>query len=229
MDPDDCECEQKEKNSDMSQDEELLGWISPILMDHNKKNYEHVFMEEDVKEKENITLDRPIKRGREEEDNEWTKVEKKIRKQGQIRTEIFISSREKLPKQFAIAKLFTSLNFIEIIKIKYINPYRIKLEVPNDDYASKVISCPDFEKKGWRVYRESEVNVTHGIIRNVDLELTDSQVLDAIKCPNNIQILALKRLKRRNEDGQWIPSEVARGAVHFPGHTMLKMLEIRAS
>ncbi|CAH2105347.1 unnamed protein product [Euphydryas editha] len=55
-----------------------------------------------------------------------------------------------------------------------------------------------------------EVNVLHGIIRNVDIELSENQALEAIKCPDNIQIMSIKRLKRRSEVGEWIPSEVMR-------------------
>ncbi|XP_045456267.1 uncharacterized protein LOC123666106 [Melitaea cinxia] len=210
------ECDQKVKYVDMSEEEELRDWGSPISTEKNIEKQEHFFVEvvnncqDSGKEKENLSTDRPSKRTREEDDIGWTKVEKKIKKQGQIKIEVIISSKEKLPKQFAIAKLFTALNFIDIIKIKYINPYRIKMEVPNEDYATKVINCSEFEKRGWRVHREMDVNVSHGIIKHVDLELTEDQALEAIKCPNNVQVLSLKRLKRRNEAGEWIPSEVAR-------------------
>lgn len=158
----------------------------------------------------NITQDRPSKRDREEEDEGWTKVEKKSKKHMEGKTEIIISSNEKLPKQFAIAKLFTSLGFLDITKIKYINPYKLKLEVPSTDYAYKVIECEEFKSRSWRVQKATDVNFTYGIIRNVDLELNDKEILQAISCPNRIPIISVKRLNRRDSSGKWIPSEAAR-------------------
>lgn len=231
------ECEVK--CVDMSE-EELSDWGSPILMEKNEEKQEHFFIEEENNcqdsgmEKEGLSTDRLIimrtKKEREDDEIGWTKVEKKVKLRGQIKTEVIISSKEKLPKQFAIAKLFTALNFINIIKIKYINPYKIRMEVPDEDYATKVINCLEFEKRGWRVHRETDVNVSHGIIKNVDLELTEEQALEAIKCPNEIKVLSFKRLKRRNEAGEWIPSEVARidfNCSYLPAHIYIDNLRVK--
>ena len=170
----------------------------------NMENRLEYSMEEDQQLK-------PVKRDREEDEIEWTKVEKKARTRSQCKIEMFISSRiNKLPKQFAMAKLFEDLGFVDITKVKYLNPYKLKLVVPNEDYARKLIQCEDFQKKEWKVQQALEVSISYGIIRNVDLELTEDEALSVITCPDNIPILALKRLKRRDTDGNWIPSEVAR-------------------
>lgn len=168
---------------------------------------------------------RPTKRNREEEGEEeqedgeelkWTTVEKKGKKIKTVQTEILISSKQKLPKQFAIAKLFTSLDLIDITKIKYINPYKIRIDVPNENCAKKIMECQEFKNREWRVQKAHEVNISYGIIRNVDLEVSEEEAWKSIKCPNEMTLVSFKRLNRRDEEGKWIPSEAAR--VGFGSH-----------
>ncbi|CAH2105348.1 unnamed protein product [Euphydryas editha] len=84
-------CDQEVTYDDMSEDDELRGWVSPVLMDKNKEKQEHFFIEEvnecrdNGKEKEDFSTDRPIKRIREEDDIGWTKVEKELRSRDNLR------------------------------------------------------------------------------------------------------------------------------------------------
>ncbi|KAF9409170.1 hypothetical protein HW555_011387, partial [Spodoptera exigua] len=127
--------------------------------------------------------------------------------------------REKLPKQFAIAKLFNNSGLTDVINIRYLNPYKLKIEVSTEECAGKLLDCQEFQTKGWKIYSAMDVNISYGIIRDVDLELSDEEALKAIKCPNDIEIISLKRLQRRDGD-TWVPSEVAK--VGFKGSYLPK-------
>lgn len=180
-------------------------------------------MEEDI-------INKPTKRGREEDEIGWTKVENKGKKQKQIKKEVFIWSKEKLPKQFAIAKLFNSLGITDINRIKYVNPYKLKIEASTEECESKLLDCQEFQEKEWKVYSAMDVNVSYGIIRDVDLELSDEEALNAIKCHNNTKIMSLKRLKRRDEEGKFVPSEVAQVAFsgsYLPAFVYVDCLRVK--
>lgn len=173
---------------------------------------------------------RPTKREREERSSgEWERAEnKKLRMGKESKSEVIIRSpKEKLPKQFAMANLLSDLGFQEITKVKYINPYKIRMEIPNSDTLGKILNSQEFINRGWQVHRAGDINITYGIIRNVDLELKDDEALSVITCPDQVKIISFKRLKRRDDDGQWVPSEVARIAfngVNLPGCVYVKRL-----
>lgn len=214
---------------------QLDGWIAQIEDEENiigsldnikdSNCCEVQIMEEDV------VVDKSVKRGREEDEQSWTKVEgNRGKKLKQIKKEVFIWSKEKLPKQFAIAKLFNSMGLTDINHIKYINPYKLKIEVSTEECAGKFLECQEFQTKAWKVYSAMDVNISYGIIRDVDLGLSDEEALKAITCPNDIEIATLKRLQRRTSEGQWVPSEVAkvgfRGS-HMPGFIYVDCLRAK--
>ncbi|CAG9790353.1 unnamed protein product [Diatraea saccharalis] len=62
------------------------------------------------------------KRGR-EEDEDWKLVGKEKKNKIQDSLQVYITGKEKLPKQFAMAKLFKNLGLEDINRIKYLNPY----------------------------------------------------------------------------------------------------------
>lgn len=212
MSSEDYKAEQTEVK-DMSEDEEVCEYMRQEVAE--VEVHEHEKTPQNTKDAEQCiqsgkkedSMTRSKRNREDDDDDEWLKVEKKVKK---IKVEITISNKEKLPKQFAIAKLLTSLGFKDICRIKYINPYKLKLEVPSNEYAEKITNCDEFKNRGWRVQRASDVNVSYGILRDVDLDLSDEQALNAITCPNDVTISSLKRLNRRNEVGKWVPSEVAR-------------------
>lgn len=222
----DCGNEQEEIDSGP-----IDGWMSQILTEEKGENkvdsveniMEHIgsdiqVMEEDI-------VENPTKRIREDdEEGSWTKVERdRGKKLKQFKKDVFIWSREKLPKQFAIAKLFNSLGLTDINQIKYVNPYKIKIEVSTEECVGKLLECKDFQTKEWKVYSAMDVNISYGIIRDVDLELSEEEVSDAIKCPNDIQILSVKRLQRRDENS-WMPSEVVK--VGFRGSYLPSFINV---
>ncbi|CAH1646015.1 unnamed protein product [Spodoptera littoralis] len=213
-------------------------WMSHILIDEEggdkielvENSAEPTNNEIQVMEEDNI-ISRPIKRGREEDDEgSWTKVVRdKEKKHKQFKKEVFIWSKEKLPKQFAIAKLFNSIGLTEINHVKYINSYKLRIEVSTEECVNKLLDCQEFQTKGWKVYSATDVNTSYGVIRNVDLELKEDEILTAIKCPSNIQIISVKRLHRRHESG-WVPSEVVRigfSGSHLPSFIYIDCLRTK--
>lgn len=173
---------------------------------------------------------RATKRIREERSSgEWERIEnKKLRMGKEFKSEVIIRSpKEKLPKQFAMANLLSDLGFHEITKVKYINPYKIRVEIPDSDTLGRILDSQEFKNRGWLVHRAGDINITYGIIRNVDLELKDEEALNVISCPDQIKIISFKRLKRRGDEGQWVPSEVARIAFNsgnLPAYVCVKRL-----
>lgn len=159
---------------------------------------------------------RRSKRGREEEEDEWSQVKNRRDRIRDSRglIEISITSRERLPKQFALAKLFKSQNVTNITKVKYINPYKIIVEISGEKNVEHLIQCNHFIELGWRFQRPLEVGLSYGVIKNIELDLSEEDLLKSITCDG--QVVNVRRLKRRADGGVgWTDSESVR--VGFAG------------
>lgn len=155
----------------------------------------------------------------EESDEDWTTVRpyrkgRKVRRRdsseatkGQL--EVTISHKEKLPKSFALAKLLSSYNIKNIIRVKYLNPYKVRIKFQDEDNLNKVCQCEELIKNEWRFTKNMEVNFSYGVIRDVELDLKEEDILSNIVCPDYTELCAVKRLNRRDEEG-WTPSEAVR-------------------
>lgn len=178
---------------------------------------------------------RPEKRERDEEDGDWklvTRKEKKVKSQTE-KIELYMSSKEKLPKQFALAKLFKKNNIMEVDRIKYINPYKIRIEVPNELIADKIENCQEFRKNEWSIQRPMERNTSYGVIRDVDLDLSDGDILENIRCESPAEIISICRLNRRDREGVgWQPSEAVRicfKGSYIPQHVHVDGIRIQVT
>ncbi|KAI5641608.1 hypothetical protein NE865_06122 [Phthorimaea operculella] len=153
-------------------------------------------------------VEKVTKRGREEDEQDgWQSVEKKV-KQGKL--EVYVACKERFPKQFALAKLLKEQGILEVLNIKYMSPYKIRIEFENVTCMEKAISCVKFNEKGWVFTLAYSTSYLYGIIRNVDLELTEDEIKALIKCDSRATLSQVYRLKRRNDDGKWVPSETVR-------------------
>ncbi|XP_063386858.1 uncharacterized protein LOC134672833 [Cydia fagiglandana] len=161
------------------------------------------------------------KRGREDSEEEpWCIVGRdgKRRREGtnspvknkeeEIKYEAYISAAEALPKQFAFARMMQQNNIADIIEIKYINPNKIYVHFGSESALEKLITCQAIKEKAWSIVRTSEVAASYGVIRQVELDLTEKEILESID--GGAQLLSVKRLTRRSEDGKWINSECVR-------------------
>ncbi|CAH0724081.1 unnamed protein product, partial [Brenthis ino] len=175
---------------------------------------------------------RAEKRTRPEDEGEWTVVGKeKKAKPVYNKIEIYITSTEILPKQFAMAKLLKNNDIMDIDRLKYINPYKIRLDMNNEMCADKLENCEEFLRKGWRIYRAMEKDISYGLIRDVDLELSNDEILSRITCPNRVEIISVSRLKRRcTTDGSgWTPSGCVRisfRGAYLPSYVSVDGLKI---
>ncbi|CAG5009882.1 unnamed protein product [Parnassius apollo] len=140
----------------------------------------------------------------------WMLVKKKekIVKVGQNKIEVYISSNEKLPKQFGLARVLKEQQILDISRVKYLNPYKVRLDITNEKSVTKLKTYKALIERGWKVQKAMEKSVSYGVIRDVDMELGDKEILKNISCPNNAELLSIKRLQRRSVTGSgWVPSE----------------------
>lgn len=176
---------------------------------------------------------RPVKRLREEDENDWTTVDKngkKIKEQDN-KLEVYVSHKEKIPKQFALAKLFKECKIENINKVKYINPYKIRLNFGDEVSLKGMLSCKRLIDLGWKFQRAMEINFSYGVIKNVDLDIPESEILKSIKCPNSVELDSLIRLNRRSSEKEgWSPSEAVRlcfKGSYLPAYVIVDGLKLR--
>lgn len=169
-------------------------------------------------EEHTIESGRQSKRLREEESEEaWTQVKNRRERIKDIRgiVEISITSTEKFPKQFALAKLFKSQNITEISRVKYINPYKIIIEMKGEENAENLLKCDHLINLGWRFQRPLEVGLSYGVIKNIELELAEKDLIESIT--STCEIANVKRLKRRADvEVGWVDSESVRVGFRGP-------------
>ncbi|XP_045761309.1 uncharacterized protein LOC123864730 [Maniola jurtina] len=169
-------------------------------------------VEENVDMTGTNTDKRPYKRNREGDKEEmWTTVGRKGKRFARAeagepipedRYEICMTGSEQLPKQFKLAKLLQTAKIQHVTRIKYINSYKVLIQFNNEDSAEEFINSKTFQEMGYKMYKTMEMTHTYGVIKDIDLEYTDEEILESLSC--NIQILGIKSLKRRNRsDGKW--------------------------
>lgn len=130
--------------------------------------------------------------------------------------EVCLTSKTVLPKMVGMAKLFKSQNINDILTVKYKSPYKIFIKLKNIEDTNKVLNCEKFRELEFRCQRTDQLNIIYGIVRNIDLELEDSELAEIFESESDI--CAVKRLKRLTNDGQWVNSEVIR--VAFKGSNL---------
>lgn len=62
---------------------------------------------------------------------------------------------------------------------------------------------------GLRCQLTSELSVSYGVVKGVDLEITESEILKEFTC-SGFEIRAAKRLRRLTDEGEWKESEAVR-------------------
>lgn len=147
----------------------------------------------------------------------WTRIsrDKKIVRRAEKESEetniqVCITSPTTLPKQFALAKILQQHKINNIIKVKYVNSSKILVYFNNQVSADKLIQTKAFSDMEWKCYKTSEVSQSYGVIRNVDLDITEEDILKALS--SAVTIISVKRLNKRSNEkgGLWIPSESVR-------------------
>lgn len=117
-----------------------------------------------------------------------------------ITTEVCVTNSSMLPKQIALAKYLKESNIKGILKVTYLNPYKIRIQFDNVTNADIFISCENIIRLGWRCQKTLEVGVSYGIVKDIDIELSDEEVTTSIK--SDIQLISSKRLNKRNDEDE---------------------------
>lgn len=155
------------------------------------------------------------KRNREdsEEESEWNLVHRKGKKMKDEnnKIQVYISSSERLPKQFSLAKLFKECSISDIVGIKYLNPFKLRLDLANELSVNKLDSCQKLIDMGWRIQRPMEQSRSYGVLRDIEIELSEEEIIESLVCPEPAKIISVLRLQRRSASGNgWTPSETVR-------------------
>lgn len=125
-----------------------------------------------------------------------------------IKCIVSIVSREILPKQFGLAKLLRAENIKNILKIMYKSPYRALIELESRVDCDSLINCEKLTALGFKCQMLDEMDMSFGLVRQVDLDIEEKEVLENLKC--DYDIISVRRLKRLAEDGKWVDSETIR-------------------
>lgn len=130
------------------------------------------------------------------------------------RTQVAVSCKEPLPKQFALARILKTHNIAsnKIFRIKYVHRNKMLITFDTDFDADEFINCPVFTEMGWSCQKTSEVGVSYGLIRSMELEISDKDLKANLS--SSAEIISIKRLNKRcpgDLDGNgWTPSETIR-------------------
>lgn len=185
--------------------------------------------EEGRNEKSLSELERPQKRSREvNRDEIWTTMVRKAKVYGreenslstripEFKIEVSVTCTEKLPKQFGLAKMLKTENIMNVVKVKYVNAYKALIHFNVEESADMFLECKSFNENGFKCQRTLEINQSYGVMRDIDLDLSEDEILQELNCETTI--LAVKRLKRKNtHNGQWELSESIR--ICFKGSSL---------
>ncbi|XP_039760398.1 uncharacterized protein LOC120634069 [Pararge aegeria] len=70
--------------------------------------------------------------------------------------------------------------------------------------SDRLETCKEFIEKGWKFQRAMEQTYSYGVLKNVDLELPDQEILESITCPAPAKLPSVYRLQWRSEK-EWLP------------------------
>ncbi|XP_063388219.1 uncharacterized protein LOC134674096 [Cydia fagiglandana] len=122
--------------------------------------------------------------------------------------EVCVTSKEDLPKQVGLAKLLRSDGIQNIQKITYKNSCKVLVKFNSKHDAEKLLHSKKINDLGYRCQLTTELNLTYGILRRIELDVTEEEIKNNFDCMH--KILSAKRLKRLDERGAWVDSETVR-------------------
>lgn len=130
--------------------------------------------------------------------------------------EVSVTSLANLPKPIAMAKLLRSENMKDILGIKYKSANKVFIQFQRKEDALKLLHCQKLKDIGLRCQLREEMSMSYGIVKGIDLELNEEELMSILKCSN--EVISVKRLKRLNTEGKWIECEAIR--VCFKSNTL---------
>jgi hypothetical protein len=170
------------------------------------------------------------KRNREDDDQsgEWQNATRKHKKintrnmslspptqRAATPNQVATTCKTAFPKQFALAKLLRQHGISGVLKVKYVNPYKLLINFESYECAVNFINNVELTKIEWKRQNTAEVGLSFGIIRDIETDLSDDDLLNDIE--SEVDIASIKRLNRACPDG-WTASECVR--IGFKGSRM---------
>lgn len=122
--------------------------------------------------------------------------------------EVCVTSLENIPKQMAFARLLRSENIKNVTRIKYKSFNKVLIQFQNKEDATKLMECQKFKDMGWRCQLINEMSLSYGVVKGVDLELKEQEIMDILECTT--EIISVKRLRRVNSENKWVDCESIR-------------------
>lgn len=128
--------------------------------------------------------------------------------------EVCLTAEQPLPKQMALAKLLRDENSKTIDRIKYKNPYKVFIQFRDRKCAESLLNCQKLTQLGIRTQFTDEGNLSYGLVKGVDLDINDQEIITSFSCP--AEIAAVRRLKRIDGEGKWVDCETIRFCFKSP-------------
>lgn len=153
----------------------------------------------------------------ESSDGEWSEIgrnlkrkhrERNTQQENEIKIQICITYKDKLPKRFEFAKIMKNCEIEGIVRVRYVNPFKILLNFSKEEYADKLIHKTEIKQLEWKIQKTWEVGTSYGLIRDVESNLTEEEILENIV--SDVQVVSARRLNRKEDDGSWVTSEKVR-------------------
>ncbi|CAB3236856.1 unnamed protein product [Arctia plantaginis] len=201
-----CESELKEMENDVSI-KEICG-DGQGRSTEKRKEREDEYSEDDFITVTRRRAKRLIRSESVEETNQRAVHRKEDANMEPAKHEVCITSLELLPKPIAIAKLLRSNNIKDILRIKYKSSYKVLIQFQTKEDAIKLVNCQEIKEKGLRCQSIQEQAICYGIVKGMDLELSEAELINILK--SDVEILSVRRLKRLSLDGKWIDCETIR-------------------
>lgn len=121
---------------------------------------------------------------------------------------VCVTGKTNLPKKFGMAKLLKSEHIEDILNIQVKNPTKVHIEFANKHSAEKLVDCQKFKNLDFRCSMLNETNFTYGIVRDIDLDIVEEEILENFH--SNVEIVSVRRLKRQDDGGMWVDCTTVR-------------------
>lgn len=212
------------RDNNIEDDEDTMRMRSTIQMEMEDNNINSTLRHKRTREEDSL--------------EEWTVVKNKYSRLNKNNTindrhvnttlsyyEITVLCKDKMPKQFSLAKIFKQYNITGISKVKYINLYKVILSFESETQAEKFLLCDIINDLGWKCHRTAEVDISYGIVKGIDVETTIEEFLENVE--SDVKIITAMRLNKRQRvesnsnteiKDTWVPSEMIR--ISFEGASL---------
>ncbi|XP_063825226.1 uncharacterized protein LOC135074773 [Ostrinia nubilalis] len=122
--------------------------------------------------------------------------------------EVCLFSTQVLPKQMGLARLLKGEGITNICKIKYKSSFKTFITFNDRKQAENLLINKKIAEMDIRSQLTDESNLSYGIIRGVDLDMSEKELMEVLSAP--CDIISVKRMKRVNYNDKWEDCETVR-------------------